>query len=166
MKKTLTALLATIAFSTHAADFLPSTHNWNDGSSVYGKQKVAYHINYDNAKRQGGALRNAQNHINAVGAENLDLRVIMHGKGLSMLLLPEEAAHTKLPQGNATDKQQAAIENLKKQGVTFKVCANTLKGKKIDIDQLYDAEAASDVVPSGVAELAKLQAKGFSYLRP
>ena len=132
----------------------------------YGKQKVAYHINYDNAKRQGGALRNAQNHINAVGAENLDLRFIMHGKGLSMLLLPEEAAHTKLPQGNATDKQQASIENLKKQGVTFKVCANTLKGKKIDIDQLYDAEAASDVVPSGVAEIAKLQAKGFGYLRP
>ena len=113
----------------------------------YGKQKVAYHIN-------------------AVGAENLDLRFIMHGKGLSMLLLPEEAAHTKLPQGNASDKQQASIENLKKQGVTFKVCANTLKGKKIDIDQLYDAEAASDVVPSGVAEIAKLQAKGFAYLRP
>jgi intracellular sulfur oxidation DsrE/DsrF family protein len=45
------------------------------------------------------------------------------------------------------------------------VCANTLKGKKIDIDQLYDAEN-SDIVPSGVAEVAHLQARGFSYLRP
>ena len=40
----------------------------------YGKQKVVYHINYDNPKKQGGALRNIQNHINAVGAENLDLK--------------------------------------------------------------------------------------------
>ncbi len=135
----------------------------NAGS--YGTQKIAYHVNYDTAKRQTGALRNIQNHINAVGAKNLDLRVIMHGKGLSMLLLPEEASNTKLPLGNANNKQQASIANLKKQGVTFKVCANTLKGKKIDIDQLYDAEN-SDIVPSGVAEVAHLQARGFSYLRP
>jgi hypothetical protein len=38
----------------------------------YGKQKVVYHINYDNPKTQAGALRNIQNHINAVGAEKLD----------------------------------------------------------------------------------------------
>ena len=37
----------------------------------YAKQKVVYHINYDNPKTQAGALRNIQNHINAVGAENL-----------------------------------------------------------------------------------------------
>ena len=49
----------------------------------YGFQKVAYHVNYDDAKRQAGALRNIQNHINAVGAKNMDIRVVMHGKGLS-----------------------------------------------------------------------------------
>ena len=52
----------------------------------YGKQKVVYHINYDDPKAQAGALRNIQNHINAVGEENLDLKVVMHGKGLSLLL--------------------------------------------------------------------------------
>ena len=36
----------------------------------YAKQKVVYHINYDNPKAQKGALVNIQNHINAVGAEN------------------------------------------------------------------------------------------------
>ena len=50
----------------------------------YGKQKVVYHINYDNPKAQAGALRNIQNHINAVGAENLDLVVVLHGNGLSV----------------------------------------------------------------------------------
>ena len=29
-----------------------------------------------------------QNHINAVGSENLDLKVVLHGKGLSLLLEP------------------------------------------------------------------------------
>ena len=47
------------------------------GGHGYGKQKVAYHVNYYDAKRQTGALRNIQNHINAVGAENLDLRVVI-----------------------------------------------------------------------------------------
>jgi len=132
----------------------------------YGSQKVAYHVNYDQAKRQGGALRNIQNHINAVGAENLDLRVIMHGKGVSLVLLPDEAGNTGLPVGNATEAMQAKIAGLKSQGVSFKVCANTLRGKKINADDhLYDV-ADSDIVPSGVAELSHLQHNGFTYLKP
>ncbi len=159
--KTTISKMVTGLIALSMAFGLSSTANAGD----YSSQKIAYHVNYDGAQRQAGALRNIQNHINAVGAKNLDLRVVMHGKGLSMLLLPEEASSTKLPAGNATNKQQASIANLKKQGVTFKVCANTLKGKKIDIDQLYDAEN-TDIVPSGVAEIAHLQAKGFAYLRP
>ncbi|HBH34957.1 MAG TPA: hypothetical protein DDW45_00655, partial [Gammaproteobacteria bacterium] len=69
----------------------------------YGKQKVVYHINYDNPKAQAGALRNIQNHINAVGEENLELKVVMHGKGLSLLLTPDQMKNTKLKFGNATD---------------------------------------------------------------
>ena len=109
----------------------------------YGKQKVVYHINYDNPKAQAGALRNIQNHINAVGAENLDLRVVMHGKGLTLLLTPDAAERTKLAKGNATDEIQAKIAGLKDQGIGFKVCSNTLRGKKIDVsDDLYDVEDA------------------------
>jgi intracellular sulfur oxidation DsrE/DsrF family protein len=139
--------------------------NTSVNAGEYGFQKIVYHVNYDTAKRQGGALRNIQNHINAVGKDNMDLRVIMHGKGLSMLLLPEEAANTKLPRGNATEALTAKIAGLKDQGVKFKVCANTLKGKKITLEQLYDAEK-SDIVTSGVAELAHLQAQGFTYIKP
>lgn len=132
----------------------------------YGKQKVVYHINYDNPKAQAGALRNIQNHINAVGAENLDLKVVMHGKGLSLLLEPDAIKNTKLKLGNATDEIQAKISGLKDQGVGFQVCANTLRGKKISYDEdLYDVSKA-DIIPSGVAELARLQAMGYSYIRP
>ena len=61
---------------------------------------------------------------------------------------------------------QAKIAGLKSQGVAFKVCANTVRGKKINVsDHLYDV-ADSDIVPSGVAELSHLQHNGFTYLRP
>ena len=133
----------------------------------YTKQKVVYHINYDNPKQQTGALRNIQNHINAVGAENLELRVVMHGHGVSLVLLPEALPQLpKFKHANATEQMAAKIDGLKQQGVSFKVCANTLKGRKVEMeDHLYDVEKA-DVVPSGVAELAHLQAQGFTYIKP
>jgi len=132
----------------------------------YGKQKVVYHINYDDPKTQAGALRNIQNHINAVGAENLDLKVVMHGNGLSLLLTPDAQERTKLDYGNATEEMQARITGLKDQGIGFQVCSNTLKGKQIDVmKDLYDVDEA-DIVPSGVAELARLQAMGYAYIKP
>lgn len=133
----------------------------------YSKQKVVYHINGDNPKQQAGALRNIQNHINAVGAENLDLRVVMHGNGVSLVLLPEALPQVpKFKHANANDQMQAKIDGLKNQGVAFKVCANTLKGRKVNMDeQLYNVDGG-DVVPSGVAELAHLQAEGFTYIKP
>jgi len=136
-------------------------------ASDYPKQKVVYHVNGDNAKQQTGALRNIQNHINAVGKDNLELKVVMHGNGVSLVLLPE-ALETlpKMKAANATDDMQSRISGLKNQGVEFKVCANTLKGRKISLeDDLYDSSEA-DVVPSGVAELAHLQSQGYTYIKP
>ena len=129
----------------------------------YGKQKVVYHINYDNPKAQAGALRNINNHIKAVGAENLDAKVVLHGKGLSLLLDP--AAKTKLPHGNGDQEMTAKVSSLKDLGVKFNICANTLKGKKIEVSDLFDV-SKEDIVPSGVAELSALQMKGYTYIKP
>lgn len=121
----------------------------------YGKQKVVYHVNYDDPKKQKGALKNIQNHINAVGAENMDLRVVMHGNGLTLLM-----------RANDDPNFESGVAHLKSQGIGFKVCANTLKGRKISYeDDLYDVDQ-EDIVPSGVAEIAHLQAEGFSYVKP
>ncbi|MFG6590959.1 DsrE family protein [Sulfitobacter sp. 1A12157] len=114
----------------------------------YGKQKVVYHINYDGgeaSKAHLGAMRNIQNHINAVGAENIDIKVVLHGNGLSLL------ADTK---GN--EKMQTTVSSLKGQNVAFHVCENTLRGRKISYENdLYDVWQ-EDIVPSGVAELSRL----------
>ena len=145
-----------------------TTLGWH-GVSVaeYSKQKVVYHINYDNPKRQAGALRNIQNHINAVGKENLDLRVVMHGNGLSLMLLPEAIGEVKVfKNGNANDQMQAKIDGLKDQGVSFKICANTVKGRGVDVEEHLHNVDPEDIVPSGVAEAAHLQLQGFAYLKP
>ena len=133
----------------------------------YGKQKVVYHINYDNPKQQAGALRNIQNHINAVGAENLDLKVVLHGNGLALLLEPDSLAKLKkFKHANADETMTARIDSLKNQGVKFNVCANTVRGRKVDIEaDLYNVDN-DDIVPSGVAEVARLQAMGYAYIKP
>jgi intracellular sulfur oxidation DsrE/DsrF family protein len=134
-------------------------------ASRYAKQKVVYHINYYDPKKQAGALRNIQNHINAVGAGNLDLKVVLHGNGVALVLEPDGLAGSKMKEANADDEMQARISGLKDQGVAFSICANTLTGRKVDTGYLYDYTEA-DVVPSGVAELAHLQAQGYTYIKP
>ena len=56
------------------------------------------------------------------------------------------------------------VGGLAAQGVSFRVCDNTLKSRKISKDRvLIDAT----VVPSGVAEVANLQYReGYAYISP
>jgi intracellular sulfur oxidation DsrE/DsrF family protein len=131
------------------------------------KQRVVYHVNYYGAKAQAGALRNIQNHINAIGADNLDLKVVLHGNGVAMLMYPDALGKNgnKMKEGNATDEMQAKITGLKNQGIQFQICANTLKGRNVSTDDLYDFSKA-DIVPSGVAQLAVLQGQGYAYIKP
>lgn len=141
-----------------AAVFALSGAMTADASERYGKQKVVYHINYDGgpeSKKYKGAMRNIQNHINAVGAENMDIKVVLHGNGLGVLMSAKE-----------DDKLQTAVSSLKGQNVSFHVCNNTLKGRKISYsNDLYDVWE-EDIVPSGVAELSHLQQQGYTYIKP
>lgn len=136
-------------------------------AGTYAQQKVVYHVNSDDPATNRAALGNIQNHINAVGAENLDLRVVMHGNGLGLILLPDALGHVKkFKHANSDMNMQAKVDGLKNQGVSFKICANTIKGRNINPENdLYNFDEA-DVVPSGVAELAHLQAMGYTYIKP
>ena len=60
----------------------------------------------------------------------------------------------------------AEIDNLKQQGVAFNVYNNTLKGRNISYTEHLYGVSEKDIVPSGVAELAKLQAQGYTYIKP
>jgi intracellular sulfur oxidation DsrE/DsrF family protein len=68
----------------------------------------------------------------------------------------------------AKDKNGAeyatAVGDLTLAGVEFRVCNNTLTQRNIDPKRLIDDVR---IVPAGVAEIARLQAKeGFVYIKP
>ena len=102
-----------------------------------------------------------------MGAENLDLKVVLHGNGLALLLEPDSLDKLKkFKHANANDTMTAKIDSLKDQGIQFNVCENTVKGRKVDVDtDLYSVDK-SDIVPSGVAEVARLQQMGYAYVKP
>jgi len=158
LRKAMTAslaalMMAAVAVTTACAPKMEKAET----EGRYSKQKVVYHVNYpgeEGDKKYKGAMRNVQNHINAVGAENLDIKVVIHGNGINLLKNAKSAG-----------KLQTAVASLKSQNVSFQVCANTLKGKKIGQDELFEV-FDEDIVPSGVAELAHLQALGYTYIKP
>jgi intracellular sulfur oxidation DsrE/DsrF family protein len=139
--------LSSLGFAgANAAELIPA-------SNGYHKQRVVYHIN--DAGVAGTALRNIQNHINAVGAGNADIVVVTHGKGIDFLLEDWKDADGK--------SYESRIHELSTQGVSFQVCNNTLVGRKIDAAKV---NMNAEVVPSGVATVGELQLQGYVYIKP
>jgi intracellular sulfur oxidation DsrE/DsrF family protein len=114
--------------------------------------KVVYHINH--SENASAALNNIRNHLAA--APKAKIVVVTHGPGIDFLI---EGA--KNATGNPYD---VPVQELADRGVEFRVCKNTLDGRKIDKSKLLPE---ARIVPSGVAEIARLQAEeGYVYLKP
>jgi intracellular sulfur oxidation DsrE/DsrF family protein len=116
-----------------------------------GQEKVVYHVNDSDS----AALRNIGNHLDATDGK-AKIVVVTHAKGIDFLL------------DGAQDKNgvpyNLAVEKLKDRGVDFRVCAITLKSRQIDPKKVIPE---ARIVPSGVAEIGKLQSReGYVYLKP
>ena len=138
----LGALVATIVLS--ACAMTPES-----GSR---QEKVVYHFN-DSANAAAG-LNNIKNHL----AVSPDAKIVAvtHGKGVDFMI------------DGATDKDgnpySVKVEELIAKGVEFRVCNNTLKSRNIDPKTVLPN---AKIVPSGVAEIGRLQAQeGYVYLKP
>jgi intracellular sulfur oxidation DsrE/DsrF family protein len=115
--------------------------------------KVIYHVSEGNDQATA-ALRNIRNHLSA--DPTAKITVVTHANGIDFLL---DGAKDK--NGN---EYQANVQELVKRGVDFRVCKITLERRSIDPKRVIE-EAV--LVPSGVAEVAKLQAReGYVYLKP
>lgn len=115
--------------------------------------KVVYHLN-EGIPQASRAIGNIRNHLNADPATKIV--VVTHGLGIDFLL---EGAVNQQDQPFA-----GAIGELANRGVEFRVCNNTLVARKIDASKVVPE---AKIVPSGVAEVARLQAReGYVYLRP
>ncbi len=115
--------------------------------------KVVYHMS-EGIPQASRAVNNIRNHLAA--DPKAKIVVVAHGLGIDFLL---QGAVNQMDQPYA-----GAIGDLAARGVEFRVCNNTLVSRKIDASKLV---LEATVVPSGVSEVATLQAKqGYVYLRP
>ena len=118
-----------------------------------GPIKVVYHL-AEGLPQATRAMGNIRNHLDA--DPTAQIVVVTHGSGIEFLL---EGAKDAKGQSFA-----GPIGELANRGVQFRVCNNTLVTRGIAKDEIV---LEANVVPSGVAEVARLQAKeGYAYLRP
>ena len=153
--KLITKLVAIVASVMVLASAMTGASAANER---YGKQKVVYHINYNGGEEDKAyrvALRNVQNHINAVGKDNMEIKIVLHGNGVDLL-----------KDAKTNEKLQMDVTSLKSQSVVFNVCNNTLVGRNIDYNKDLFEVFEDEIVPSGVAELSRLQQMGYTYIKP
>ncbi len=87
-------------------------------------------------------------------------------KGHVEIDLVSFASGVKLFQMAKTDPSLASsLDGLRSHGVHFLICRNTMKGMGVNMQDLYGVRG-EDIVPSGVAEIARLQGLGFVYVHP
>lgn len=115
--------------------------------------RVVYHVDRDLEQILMG-LKNINNHLAA--DPTAQIVVVANGKGVASLRHGTQTAG-----GYPLDLM---IEELETRGVRFEVCGNTLKALSIEPKDLIDGLT---VVPSGVAEIARLQFRdGYAYIKP
>jgi len=151
MTRTLTPILAALMLSiAPMASAGPLAEAAAPSASA--EEKVVYHVN--DSENAIAAMRNVQNHLSA--SPDAKVVLVTHGKGIDFLL------------SGAQDKNgnpyEPVVQALKAKGVDFRVCNNTLQSRKIDPKTVLPE---ASIVPSGVAEIGRLQAKeGYVYLKP
>lgn len=115
--------------------------------------KVIYHLN-EGLEQASNGLRNIRNHLSV--DPTAKIVVVTHAAGINFLL---EGAKDK--NGNP---YEIIVDDLTAKGVDFRVCNFTLQSRGIDKSKVHPE---AKIVPSGVAEVARLQAReGYAYLKP
>ena len=117
--------------------------------AAYGNLKIVMPVATSDHHIQEMELRNIANTINTMKQwqGTVTVRVVVYAAGVSLLETPTPPM-----------KQQMAA--LRKAGVNFYVCNNTLHERNIDYHTLEGIDAAH-VVPGGVLEIAWLQTQGY-----
>ncbi|WP_271273365.1 DsrE family protein [Aliamphritea hakodatensis] len=139
---------------TTAVLLLSLTTNISVAEQTYPPQKVIYHINYPDTSRINATFTNISNHLAAVGEDNIDLKVMIHGAALEYFLSASE-----------DEAKQILLDSIRLEGAHLLFCGNTLDAYSKTIDDIYGAET-QDRVQAGLPAIVALQQQGYIYVRP
>lgn len=115
--------------------------------------RAVYHF-VDGLEQASRGLQYLRNHLEA--DPTAQIVVVTHAAGVDFLMKGAKTA-----KGN---EFRSAVEDLELAGVRFRVCEITLRERGLRREQFLPEV---QFVPSGVAEIARLQFReGYAYLRP
>jgi intracellular sulfur oxidation DsrE/DsrF family protein len=140
---TVLAMLAVLVVSfnvvhSHAAEPGPAK-----------KYRVVWQVTAKTPEQWDAVQLNVENFRESVGPGNSEVAVIAHGNGIGMVQ-------------TSNAPQAERMKKLMNDGVKFVACENTLKRKKISKDEIMPGVGFVD---SGVAEVVRLQADGWAYIK-
>lgn len=121
-----------------------------DRSGSDRQHRVVMHLNSGDEKVQLGALGNIRNLYHELGRERLQVELVVHGAGLSLLTKKTSFG--------------AELTTLKAEfGVQYTACSNTMKSQQLTRADLVDE--VGETVPA-VVRLMERQEQGWAYIKP
>ena len=143
------SLLAALA----AFSLLPACAGTGRSDADQGQDHVVYHLS-EGLPQASNGLRNINNHLEV--NPKAKIVVVAHARGVDFMMKDAKDANGA--------KYEDLVEQLVQRGVQFDVCEITLRNRSLKREQFI---SYSTFVPSGVAEITRLQQKeGFAYLKP
>lgn len=118
-------------------------------SSARRPNKVVFQVSDADPAKWGLALNNAYNVQAELGADTVEMEIVVYGPGIGML-----------KKGSAVD---ARVASALKGGIKIIACENTMRAQKLTKDDML---AEVGYVPAGVVEIMKRQQQGYAYVRP
>ena len=123
-----------------------------------------YHCDFGDPQRFGQLLTNMNNHLSVYEFDNLRVKllIVTHGAGVKFFL--DDLSGTPWADDKIDPDLYKRFTGLTKFGVEAFLCEITYKRNNIDLSKTRQ-DPFLKFVPSGVATVAELQAKGFAYLK-
>jgi len=139
MKRTLISLL----FGLLVTNLATAQTNVVDNTPY----KIVMQLTSGDTAVHRGLIKQINNALNAAPKSRIE--VVCHNNGLFFLVSVQTC-------------QSEAIQKLKKKGVVFVACENSMRSHKVKREELLPE---ADTVPSGVIEIVKKQGKKWAYLK-
>ncbi len=113
------------------------------------KSKAVFQVSDADPQKWNLTLNNVRNVSDDLGAEAVELEIVVYGPGIGML--------------KADSPVGKRVAEALKNGVKVVACENTMKGQHL----VYgDMLPNIGYVPAGVVELMVKQREGYAYIRP
>lgn len=118
----------------------------------FAKAHLVLQISQADPARWTLVLNNAQNVLDILGAQNVQIVVVAYGPGLRMLL--------------KGSPDTARIASMNAEGIEFDACHQTMKAMAKQIGHMPVLVPPAVIVPGGVVRIMQLEAHGFAYIKP